>query len=177
MDEFLGDTIVYGIVLKASVSGYQKVADTYHSCSHHPGLTFSSCIMLISSAGKFALRRHFSCLVCSLSTVQTAQLSSARPNPRQRRFSSSKPASPPNDDPRSLPAAGDAPTKSSAPSPTRKRSVARAGRQKTKDASPAKAVEDLTSNLSSSLPSVPSTQHLHRHGNLFCQKISRNHCD
>ena len=156
---------------------WARIAGTYQSCNHHSGLTFPSCTMLVLSAGKYAFRRPFSCLVCSSSAAQTAQLSSARPNPRQRRFSSSKPASPPNDDPRSLPATGDTPAKGSAPSPARKRSVARASRQKTKDASPAKVGEAPRSDLSSLLPSVPSTQHLHRHGIKSCEEVLRDHYD
>ena len=103
-------------------------------------------------------------LSCSLSTSPSSYLN-LRPLPavtKQRRYSSSKPSSPSNDDSRPITTPTNGPAKTDS-SVARKRSYSKPGRPKAKD-NISKGAEASANTPAYSLPSVPSTQHLNRQG-------------
>lgn len=131
--------------------------------------------MLVSSMSRAVRKRSIPCVLSSLSGSHASNLSTSRalpPSPRQRRFSSSKPSSPPNDDSRPIAAPAGASAEETARAPAtglRKRPATRLARQKTKQAS-VKAAVTVQGNGVSQLPSVPSTHHLHPHGRSHAYK-------
>ena len=104
-----------------------------------------------------------------LSSSLATSYPNLRPLPaltKQRRYSSSKPSSPSNDDSRSITTPTNDPAKAGS-SVARKRSYSKPGRPKSKDGL-TKNAEVSPNAPVYSLPSVPSTQHLNRQGTGIC---------
>ena len=124
--------------------------------------------MLSSSWSEVARRNAWTCMSCSTRATPQILIGNTRPHSpsskHQRRHSSSKPLSPPKNDPRAISAPSEAPTDqkvSAIESP--KRSSTRL-RRKNKDT----VREPITRHHATrvNLPSVSSTQHLHPLGAL-----------
>lgn len=120
-----------------------------------------------------ARRNPWTCLSCS-TIARTFQVliagSASRSQARmhQRKHSSSKTPSSPKDDSRAITTPTEAPTKEAKPGPkdsTEKRPGTRISRRKSKDG-PQDVTGKPRNELTLSLPSVPSTTHLHPSGML-----------
>lgn len=122
--------------------------------------------MLSLSLNEIARRTTWTCLSC---TSQAAVANWSRPlraRTHHRRHSSSKPSSPPKDVPRTIDAPAEAPGKESktpAQDAGEKRSSTRLSRRKSKDG-PQESARRFSDEALLSIPSVPSTQHLHPQG-------------
>ena len=133
--------------------------------------------MLTPVLGRASRRKAIPRLACALSSSPASHVKShtAPTRTHQRRNSSSKTSSSSKDDPHHVSATADPPAKDSEHSsshhasredsttPARKPKFSKAGRTKSKDGL-AKATNIPLSSKAYALPSVPSTQHLHRQG-------------
>ena len=127
--------------------------------------------MLSSSITKVARKGTFPCFSCSISAAQVSQSiqnTSSHPLPQsthQRRQSSSKTSSPPNDDSRPIAAPSEAKVKATTVGKgvVSKPPAPRPRRQRSKEVV-SETIGEPNDTWALQLPSVPSTQHLHPHG-------------
>ena len=130
--------------------------------------------MLSLYSSEFVRRSTWTCLSCSAFPRRSQALIAGAPSPslahvHQRKHSSSKAPSPPEDDARAITTPSDAPSKDAKPvvkASTEKRPSTRISKRKSKDSlqdTAGKSSNELTFNL----PSVPTTNHIHPIGVAF----------
>lgn len=127
---------------------------------------FGDEIMLSLSLNEVARRMTWTCLSCTSQAVAASWSRPLRARTHHRRHSSSKPSSPPKDVPRTIDAPAEAPgkeSKTTTPDAGEKRASTRLSRRKSKDGSQ-ENVRRFSDEAPLSIPSVPSTQHLHPQG-------------